>query len=165
MADEENIMDIKIAKLRYNQQKAGAKSRGIEWLFTFETWREMWEKSGKWEQRGAGKGKYVMSRPGDKGPYSPDNVVIKTHSENVIEAHEIGSALKPPSRLGKKNGAKWHDAIKKINTLERAKKISDTLKAKYAAQGGSKTKGRVASLEEKERKSEATKLMWQKKRE
>jgi hypothetical protein len=33
----------------------------------------------------------------------------------------------PPSRLGKKNGEKWREAISKINTPERSKKISDSI--------------------------------------
>ena len=157
-------MNISAAKKKYASHKWQAKNRNIEWLFTFESWIKMWIESGKWDQRGTKRGQYCMSRPNDQGPYSPENVVIKTHSENVIEAHVVGSAKKPPNRLGKKNGAKWHEAITKINTPERAQKISDTLKLKYKEQGGSKTKGRIASPEECKRKSEASKLMWAKRK-
>lgn len=70
-------------KGKYSAQKGSAKSRGIGWGFTFETWWEMWEKSGKWEERGT---KYYMCRNGDEGPYAPYNVVINTISENAKEA-------------------------------------------------------------------------------
>ena len=158
---KEMIMDLLMAKKRYRTQKAGAKHRNIEWLFTFETWIKIWTESGKWEQRGNKGDQYCMTRPGDIGPYSPDNVVIKTNGENASEARKNYPQNTPPSRLGKKNGTKWYEAITKINTPERAQKISDTLKAKYAAQGGSKIKGRKASPEELVRRSNAAKLMWQ----
>lgn len=75
------------AILAYQRQKDTAKQRGIEWRFTFASWWRMWEESGKWEMRGRtkGMGGWEMSRPGDVGPYSPDNVVIVTHRENMAQ--------------------------------------------------------------------------------
>ena len=70
---------------RYHQQKAGAKGRHIKWEFTLSSWWDMWEKSGKWLQRGNQYGQYVMTRKKDRGPYSPGNVVIKTINENSSE--------------------------------------------------------------------------------
>ena len=67
----------------YHIQKRHAKNRGIEWLFTYESWIKVWEDSGKFHLRGCRVGQYVMARKGpDIGPYSPDNVEIKTCSEN-----------------------------------------------------------------------------------
>ena len=129
LTDEENIMDLKSARKKYASHKWQAKNRKVEWLFTFDTWIKKWEESGKWEQRGHKKGQYCMSRPNDQGPYSPENVIIKTHSENVIEAHKVGSAKKPPSQKGKKwsdSRRKNHD-ISKINTPERAEKIRQSI--------------------------------------
>lgn len=97
---KEMIMDLKIAKKRYTQQRFNAKKRGIEWQFTLDSWLKVWIESGKWDLRGKSKNSYVMSRIGDVGPYSPDNVVIKTNSENSTEAH-IGNEY----RLGRKNTA------------------------------------------------------------
>jgi hypothetical protein len=68
----------------YTRQRANARRRGLEWRFTFETWWEVWEASGKWQQRGMGKDKYCMSRRGDKGPYSPENVVIIPFNANSV---------------------------------------------------------------------------------
>lgn len=53
-----------------------AKFRKIEWLLTYEEWLQIWNDSGRWDQRGRGTGKYCMSRVGDTGPYSKDNVYI-----------------------------------------------------------------------------------------
>jgi len=71
----------------FARQKAMAKVRNIEWQLTFEEWWHIWEQSGKYEQRGRGAGKYCMSRIGDVGPYSVNNVVIKTIDDNNREAH------------------------------------------------------------------------------
>lgn len=72
---------------RFRQQRWRAGARGIDWLFSFEAWIEFWVESGKWNLRGRGAGKYVMSRPGDIGPYSRENCVICTFVENIQEAH------------------------------------------------------------------------------
>ena len=65
--------------------KKNASLRSIPWEFTFETWWEMWEKSGKWNERG--RGGYMMCRYGDTGPYSPTNVRIDTVQSNADERH------------------------------------------------------------------------------
>ena len=67
----------------YSVQKRKAKQRGIEWLFTFDEWWELWQASGKWEQRGP-QG-YVMCREGDTGPYSSANCRIDTCQNNAKE--------------------------------------------------------------------------------
>jgi hypothetical protein len=84
----------------YHTQKNSALKRKdrngdpIEWLFTFETWLEIWLKSGHWHQRGCRRGQYVMARFGDVGPYAPWNVEIKTVGENHSEASK-GRSLPP----------------------------------------------------------------------
>jgi hypothetical protein len=66
----------------YTRQKCMAKYRQIDWQISFEDWSKIWDQSGKWEQRGRGKGKYCMSRIGDTGPYSADNVFIQECVKN-----------------------------------------------------------------------------------
>lgn len=73
----------------YHRHRCGAGQRGIQWEFTFETWWLVWKDSGHWRERGRGKGKYVMSRPGDVGPYAPHNVKIILGTENLEEARQI----------------------------------------------------------------------------
>jgi hypothetical protein len=85
-------MDLKVAKIRYNEQKSLAKIRSIPFLFTFEEWCYIWEQSGKWDERGRKKGQYAMSRYGDKGAYEINNVFIQLHGNNVKDAH-LGTTL------------------------------------------------------------------------
>lgn len=73
----------------YIRQRSNARARGIDWEFTFETWWEVWEKSGKWEKRGKKATEYCMSRKFDWGPYSPSNVRIVTNSRNTKECNAL----------------------------------------------------------------------------
>lgn len=75
------------ARQKYNEHHRNARQRGILWEFSFESWWAVWAASGKWEKRGKKKGCYVMSRPGDRGPYSPTNVAIIEHADNLREAN------------------------------------------------------------------------------
>lgn len=72
-------------KRAYAAHKGDAKQRGIPFLLTREEWFDIWLRSGKWEQRGARRGQYVMARPGDKGAYEAGNVVICLAEENRAE--------------------------------------------------------------------------------
>jgi hypothetical protein len=64
-------------------QKNSADWRGIEWQFKLADWRAFWQESGKWPERGLSKGKYVMCRYGDAGPYSRDNCYIAETGDNI----------------------------------------------------------------------------------
>lgn len=70
----------------YTQQKSSAQNRGIPFELSFGQWLRIWVDSGKLEQRGTGKESYVMSRKGDAGGYTVDNVVIATTQANGREA-------------------------------------------------------------------------------
>lgn len=75
-------------KYKYIRHRGHAKERGIEWLFTFDSWKKVWEDSGKIEDRGVTG--YQMCRYNDTGPYSPDNVYIALGSENKADAYYNG---------------------------------------------------------------------------
>ena len=75
-----------VMKQKYYTQKAGAKIRGIEWQFTYETWIDWW--GNDIVNRGHHSGQLVMARLGDKGPYHPDNVSKKTCNENTSEGNK-----------------------------------------------------------------------------
>jgi hypothetical protein len=125
------MTDLTTAKRKYREQRTHAKSRCIDWQFTFEDWWAMWENSGKWYQRGRCKGQYVMSRKGDIGPYSPNNVDIKLHSENIIEA--------------------WTNSIKSVNTrakMSTARK-GKTQSTEHVAKRAAIRKGKTHSEETK----------------
>jgi hypothetical protein len=93
--------EFRRASRAYHAQKRNALKRKdrngnpIAWLFTaLDEWLDLWLKSGKWHQRGKGRGQYVMARFGDIGPYAPWNVEIKLAGENNSEAHK-GRSLPP----------------------------------------------------------------------
>ena len=70
---------------KYRSHRQAARKRGIGWKFNFGSWWKMWSESGKWALRG--RGKYVMARSGDEGPYAVENVYICTASQNSKDAH------------------------------------------------------------------------------
>jgi hypothetical protein len=78
--------DLKLAKLRYNEQRQISKKRNVDFHLSFEDWFSIWQSSGFWSLRGRGPGKYVMSRYGDQGPYSKDNVFIQLWEKNYADA-------------------------------------------------------------------------------
>ena len=96
------LSDSQIRKYKsaYRVQKARAKGRGIGWEFTFETWISFWLSSGKLEQRGCGKGLYVMSRFGDVGPYHPGNVEVVPFEKNAGDAHRNKPETRRKSTFG-----------------------------------------------------------------
>jgi hypothetical protein len=80
---------------KYQIHKIHSKQRGIPFELTFEQWMEIWEKSGKFEYRGRGKGKYCMSRINDMGAYAIGNVYINL---NEINAHEGTKGRTSPTK-------------------------------------------------------------------
>lgn len=70
----------------FQQQRINAEARGIPFLLTFPQWLAIWEQSGRLEQRGRGRGGFVMSRIGDRGGYEVGNVHIQSAVENSREA-------------------------------------------------------------------------------
>lgn len=107
---------------RYIEHLCNARQRGIPFLLTFEQWAEIWRLSGKWDQRGARKGQYVMARPGDRGAYEVGNVVICRAEENRAERNR-NYALS-----GERNGAfgkNYWAAASGEERKERARRISD----------------------------------------
>jgi transposase len=70
----------------YRYQKHNSANRGISWALTFAQWLDVWTTSGKLNERGRGRGKYVMSRIRDTGGYEIGNVHIKSAVDNSKEA-------------------------------------------------------------------------------
>ncbi len=69
----------------YINNRWNAKRRSIPWFFTYVTWWRKWCESGHYHERGRGRGKYQLTRPGDKGPYSYENTNIVTSEQNARE--------------------------------------------------------------------------------
>jgi DNA-binding CsgD family transcriptional regulator len=64
----------------FNSQRTTARARGIEWNLKIWDWWQIWQSSGKWDDRGRDKGGYVMCRFKDVGAYEVGNVYIATNS-------------------------------------------------------------------------------------
>lgn len=76
------------AKVKYNWQRGNAKKRGIEWLFTFDTWLEWW--GDDLPNRGQRSWNLSMQRIWDVGPYSPENTIKGRPKRNSLTwAHRI----------------------------------------------------------------------------
>ena len=106
------------AKTKYTTHKSNAKRRGIEFNLTFEQWFDIWEKSGKWDERGRSANKYCMCRVGDTGSYSVNNVFIGQGKHNVSDGN-IGKIDSEETKRRKSQAAKGrpHDYAKGINNV------------------------------------------------
>jgi len=81
---KKNTMDEQTYKYwrAFQEQRSGAKKRGIEWQLTWEEWLNWWESTGQINNRGKYKGQYVMCRHGDTGPYSLSNIYCDLTDNN-----------------------------------------------------------------------------------
>jgi predicted DNA-binding transcriptional regulator AlpA len=80
----------RLCREAYQTQKKSALKRGISWQFSYEEWVHWWQSQlgPNWmELRGRLWCQYVMARPGDIGPYSPDNVKCVQPGTNIREAN------------------------------------------------------------------------------
>lgn len=64
----------------YFGQKGRARSRGVEWRFSFQEWLDFW--GDDLRKRGLGPGKLSMARVMDQGPYADWNVFKADSIEN-----------------------------------------------------------------------------------
>ena len=69
----------------FSTQKHTASFRGIAWKLKLWDWWQIWEKSGRWKQRGRGQG-FCMARRKDEGAYEIGNVYITSAIENCSDA-------------------------------------------------------------------------------
>ncbi len=110
-------MNYQKARNAFSTQKYDANRRGIAFLLTFEEWVKWWEDQlgPDWQsKRGHLKGQFVMSRPGDIGPYALWNIKCVQCGENVSEAHkgkEFSELHKQRIASGRR-GKKHTDAAK-----------------------------------------------------
>lgn len=79
---------LKSPKRKFQEHKQHARMRGVPFTLTFDEWWDIWAKSGKWDKRGRGRGKFCMHRVKDEGGYSTGNVYI-----GMNEANSYGSAM------------------------------------------------------------------------
>ena len=90
----------------FRVHKRTAKTRGIEFLFRFEDWWEMW--ATHYHMRGVKSGCFCMCRFNDSGPYAKWNVRIDTVESNQRErVHvQIRKAIRE-AWCGSTDGVYW----------------------------------------------------------
>lgn len=88
-------------KGKYARQKYDAKNRGIEFLLSYEEWINIWETSGKLEERSALG--YCMCRFNDEGAYHKNNVYIALSSQNTRDAWDNNKICLPNTKQYKKD--------------------------------------------------------------
>lgn len=149
---------MKKLRNRYAVQKGQAKARGIGFLLTFNEWLFIWQKSGVLHLRGCGRGKYVMARYGDNGPYTIGNVKICLHGENNSESwvdkNKLATRLKKMSlsKFGIKRGPQSPETRAKIGAANLGKKRSpEAILKMRLAHLGSKWSAKRWQAEEKRR--------------
>lgn len=101
---------------KWQAHKYRALNRGIEFNLSFEDWYNIWEQSGKWEQRGRGAGCYVMCRYNDIGPYALGNVYIDTQENNLYKNGNARCKKQTPEWIEKR--------VAKIKIKLKGRKIS-----------------------------------------
>lgn len=86
----------------YESQKNGARQRGIEWQFTYETWWDVWKND--FPRRGPRKDDLCMARYGDEGPYSPENVYLTTNGRNSVDRNTSAKAANRKAQTIERRG-------------------------------------------------------------
>jgi hypothetical protein len=117
------------AFMRWREQRYNADHRGIPFELTLADWLSIWIGSGHYHQRGRRSGQYVMSRPGDTGPYSVDNVTIVLAQANLDEGRRHPCAPKTRAKIASRlkgntnNLGHRHKAssLRKMNKAARAR--------------------------------------------
>lgn len=71
----------------YMRQRVNAQRHpGWGWNLTLEDWWQCWLASGKWSQRGVGRGKYCLVRKDITQPFAPGNIQIVEFTKAVLIA-------------------------------------------------------------------------------
>jgi hypothetical protein len=128
-------MNTKDFNKPYQQHKANAARRGIDFLLTVEQWTQVWIESGKWSMRGRGADKYCMCRIGDAGAYEIGNIYIDLGRNNV-SAGNVGKVDSYATRLKKSkamSGIPHPWCVGELNPMHR-QEVKDKISA--ATKGG-----------------------------
>lgn len=98
----------------YTNQRSRAKGLGIAFEFTFEQWREWWQR--EWDQRGRNYKQFVMAGIDERGPFKPGNVKCITQSQNSLRRSPPvwWKTAHPKAHLGMRGAA--HPASRSVRT-------------------------------------------------
>lgn len=85
----------------YTYQRNNALRRGLQWELSRAEWLSLWERSGKWAQRGRGGDKYGLCRIDPRAPFRADNIAVMRNAdaarENIAIVHrDIRTGIKTP---------------------------------------------------------------------
>jgi len=86
------------AATAFRSQRNQAKHCRVKWDLTFAEWWEVWQSSGKWDQRGKGAGHYFLARKNLSLPFQSGNV-------EVVECASYHSLRRSQER---ESGRGWH---------------------------------------------------------
>lgn len=145
-------------KQAYRVHKAGAKRRVIDFNLTFEEWWSWWQETGHYLERGVGKGKYVMARYGDAGPYELGNIFCCTQEQNVSMAQTgkpkpCSEEMKAHLSNIKKGIPKSEETRKRMSEAAKGRPKSEQHRAKLSEAN----KGKTIANEVKQRISKSLK--------
>lgn len=126
-----------VQRHKYACHKGKAKHRGIPFNLTYEQWWNIWEQSGKWEERGSGLNQYVMSRINDQGAYEIGNVIIQLASQNKKEGN-LGRKIPRTKEHQEKLTASIKRTMSDPNWVNPKKGITNPLSALNGKKGATK---------------------------
>jgi hypothetical protein len=86
------MTELQKAKKAFEKHKSNAKSRKIEFKFTFDEWWDIWKPH--FHNRGYRRGQFVMCRTLDQGAYEVGNVRIDTVAGNASTRRVVNFAKK-----------------------------------------------------------------------
>jgi hypothetical protein len=126
-----------VERHKYACHKSKAKARGIPFNLTYEQWWNIWQSSGKWDERGPGLNQYVMSRINDQGGYELNNVIIQLASQNKIEGN-LGRKIPRSKEHQKKLTASIKKTMSDPNWINPKKDKPNPLSALNGKKGAKK---------------------------
>lgn len=71
------------------QQRNQAQWREEGWTISFEDWKQIWDQSGQWHNRGRERGCYCMTRKDVYEPWTPENVHVITREEHALQQGQL----------------------------------------------------------------------------
>lgn len=82
------------------QQRNQAQWRGEGWTITFEQWKQIWDESGQWHNRGRERSCYCMTRQDHLEPWSEHNVEVVTREAHSRHQSALAhSGYQSPAQL------------------------------------------------------------------
>lgn len=85
------------------KRKIDVDGNPVELRLSYEEFRDIWLSSGHWEERGKGRGKYVLSRTDDRGHYELGNVFVQLHTANARDGVRNNMAARGNYMKGRKS--------------------------------------------------------------